>query len=190
MASAAPSAAQLERIKNRRLGTSRPQVSDARPAQKPKLLPIVLHDCFTLGETPKPETCNCGRVSFVDARRLLDTGKAFWIPTFRRDGTPILNRTSLVLSAEYRQELVRRNDVYSRRNLSLSGFEAYHPSPTERVEGTLNRQIEAVRHHEIKTRRHKTRPQRISPSNGGLTVMVDGKIKPEVPWRMKNTPAE
>jgi hypothetical protein len=121
--------------------------------------------------------------------KLLEAAQAFWIPVFRKNEKPVLNRTSLILTAEYISEQNRKNDVMQTRPLSLSGFESFHSTKQgERVIEGVDREIEAVRHKTIRDRQQQTRNHRITSSSGGLQVGVFGKVENQCGWEKPTDP--
>ena len=124
-------------------------------------LAILVHDCFNqrlileqadgrkenlVLDGWKKEPCNCRqRVSFVQARNLIERGKADWL-LYVRQHKVLEDRTSLVLTAATVEELGRHEDaMYYKRWLSLTGFENYHVGRSEQVQPGIDTAVEAVR---------------------------------------------
>jgi hypothetical protein len=187
----ATTTAQLERIAHRHLGMAKPEVGDKRPAQHAPRLPILVHTCFVplivddIVTNTKPTHCSCKlRVSNDEGIRWIETKRGFWVPVFRKNGKQILNHKSLVLTAEYAAIRERKFDANPiLQPCSITEFDEYNPNFVERVETDLthtkrDREIQAVRHMEIKQRRkeneirnhHRGGAEGFIRGNGGLTV--------------------
>lgn len=160
-----PLADRIARVKKRKLFASKPAPPDSRPPQSPPKLEIVAHSCFDQrnGET-KPERCECPRISFIEASKLIDAKLADWL-LYKRKEKIQENRKSIVLTPEGITDKAKREDAIAGlkdggRWVRISGYEGYHFAPHEPVQGGLDREIEAVRLGTIRDRKTEVAARR------------------------------
>jgi hypothetical protein len=145
-----------------------------------KRLPISIHRCYDPATQAKPKKCQCNtRITREDADKFIRLGKASWCVVTRKDGTPILNRMSLVLSAEYKAAQERR---FAERaaNSHVPFKESFVVD--ERRQSDTQEDIEEARLSEIRQARHgvQARRHKVGGANhrkgitGGLKVGVYG----------------
>jgi hypothetical protein len=125
---------QLERIKTRKLGASAPQVPDARPAQRPKKLPVLIQQT---GE----------RTTFAKARQMIAEGRAENL----KDSLGRVSRSILILSDTEMAARHEREVTPTRKVVQI--FSWLERPGVERIVSNVDRPIEGVRHQTIRERR-------------------------------------
>jgi len=182
-------AAQIERIRNRKLGAAAPYVRDSRHAQAaPKTVEptkeqvsaaqailgvdpskrtakkdILCHSCFDQRQDQtKPRDCRCDvYIEYWQARNLIDSGWADFL-IYRRAGREHQNRKSIVFSSDFLQQQAKTEDALNHKlPLSLSAFTEYHiASITSEASSGLDETINNVRRGTIHERKTEVESRR------------------------------
>jgi hypothetical protein len=185
----APAVSQIDRIRNRKLGSSAPYVRDSRRAQAaPKIVEptaeqvtaaqktlgvdplkrtakkeILCHSCFDQRrDETKPKNCGCNLYcEYWQARNLIDYGWADFL-IYRRAGREHQNRKSIVFTGDYLVAHAKSEDALNHKlPLSLSAFTEYQiASITAEATSGLDQEINNVRRATIHERKTEVESRR------------------------------